>query len=350
MEQLIEQEKFCAKYNIDKDNFKKSGITWGEMEDIYADYTSKIPMLETAARTISEILRNHKDVHTVRSRVKNPEHLIEKIIRKTIEKKDKEAGFQITLKNYTQKITDSIGLRVLHLYKDQAFQIDKMIRENWEPEEKVTIYHRKGDDNSLADGQDPALFEHKEHPVGYRSWHYLIKSQITKHHYIAEIQVRTIFEEGWSEIDHQLRYPYHVDNELLKNQLLVLNRIAGSADEMVNNIKETLITLDVLNKEKEERDSLIASLQDEVKALSKKSKVEGADFSVISDTLKKLKEVQQTAIDFSDLKVSIPPNIGNIIYNSNESYGLNNDGFVEYESAEQNSSLDSINQLEKKGT
>lgn len=33
--------------------------------------------------------------------------------------------------------------------------------------EKVTMYHRKGDDDSLSDGQTPAFFEHKEHPVGY---------------------------------------------------------------------------------------------------------------------------------------------------------------------------------------
>jgi len=294
MEQLLRKEDFFVKYNITKEDFEETGINWIDMEKIYKDYLSRIPILETGARTISEILRTHQDVHTVRSRVKDPEHLIEKIIRKTSEKKQNEPDFQITLANYPEKVTDLIGIRVLHLYKDQAIQIDKMIRENWEPMEKVTIYHRKGDDDSLSDGQDPKLFEHKEHPVGYRSWHYLIASQITKHHYIAEIQVRTIFEEGWSEIDHQLRYPYHLDNELLKNQLLVLNRMAGSADEMVNNIRETLRTIEILNEEKAERDSLIFSLEEEVKALSKKSNVNQTDFSGIVNTLGKLKEIEFT--------------------------------------------------------
>ncbi|MDN4862810.1 hypothetical protein [Priestia megaterium] len=294
MKQLLRKEDFFAKYNITREDFEKTNIDWGDMDNIYRDYLSRLPILETAARTISEILRTHQDVHTVRSRVKNPEHLIEKIIRKTSEKKKNEPNFEITLENYPEKVTDLIGIRVLHLYKDQAIQIDKMIRENWEPMEKVTIYHRKGDDDSLSDEQDPEFFEHKEHPVGYRSWHYLIASQITKHHYIAEIQVRTIFEEGWSEIDHQLRYPYHLDNELLKNQLLVLNRMAGSADEMVNNIRETLRTLEILNDEKAERDSLIFSLEEKVKALSKKNNVNQTDFRGIVDTLGKLKEIEFT--------------------------------------------------------
>ena len=36
-------------------------------------------------------------------------------------------------------------MRVLHLYKDQAINLDEMIRENWELAEPVTIYFRHGD-------------------------------------------------------------------------------------------------------------------------------------------------------------------------------------------------------------
>ena len=87
---------------------------------------------------------------------------------------------------------------------------------------------------------------------------------------MAEIQIRTIFEEGWSEIDHQLRYPYYVGDQILTNQLLVLNRLAGSADEMVNSIKETLERFKELNKEKQESQDTIEELRKEIRNLNLK--------------------------------------------------------------------------------
>ena len=53
-----------------------------------------------------------------------------------------------------------------------------------------------------------------------------------------EIQVRTVFEEAWSEIDHIIRYPYDVDNPVLTEYLAIFNRIVGSADEMGMFIKK----------------------------------------------------------------------------------------------------------------
>jgi putative GTP pyrophosphokinase len=76
-----------------------------------------------------------------------------------------------------------------------------------------------------------------EHKYGYRSIHYLIQSMPNKEIITSEIQVRTIFEEGWSEIDHHIRYPYDVDNPVLKPYISIFNRLAGSSDEMGSYIK-----------------------------------------------------------------------------------------------------------------
>ena len=70
------------------------------------------------------------------------------------------------------------------------------------------------------------------HPFGYRSVHYLLALKPSKNLMVAELQVRTIFEEAWSEIDHHIRYPYQADNPILGNYLEIFNRLAGSADEM----------------------------------------------------------------------------------------------------------------------
>ena len=47
-----------------------------------------------------------------------------------------------------------------------------------------------------------------------------------------EIQGRTLFEEGWSEIDHDIVYPYFKDDEMLTDFSTLLNRLSGMADEM----------------------------------------------------------------------------------------------------------------------
>ena len=49
-----------------------------------------------------------------------------------------------------------------------------------------------------------------------------------------EIQGRTLFEEGWSEIDHDIVYPYFQDDEMLKDfsTLLKPSSSSGMADEM----------------------------------------------------------------------------------------------------------------------
>lgn len=62
----------------------------------------------------------------------------------------------------------------------------------------------------------------------YRSLHYIIKYK----GYYVEIQGRTLFEEGWSEIDHDIVYPYYQDDEMLSDFSTLLNRLAGMADEM----------------------------------------------------------------------------------------------------------------------
>lgn len=272
MVNLIEdKDKFFDKYNIEKEKFDKTGLMWDELREIYEDYSEQTHLLRVAGQNIAEILRVHPDAHSVRMRVKDPEHLIEKLIRKKI----KNEKFTFDVKNYKERVTDLIGLRVLHLSKDDANYIDKAIRDNWNLAETATIYYRKGDlnDDEISNESQKTCnekdldFIYKEHPAGYRSWHYLIETNLTKEKYIAEIQVRTIFEEGWSEIDHKLRYPYNMDNERLNNQLMVLNRLAGSADEMVNSIKETITQFNKMNEVQEEQVKKIEELRNMIKQM-----------------------------------------------------------------------------------
>ncbi|HHQ4619896.1 TPA: hypothetical protein ACSP2N_003953, partial [Aeromonas veronii] len=70
------------------------------------------------------------------------------------------------------------------------------------------------------------------------------------------------FEEGWSEIDHVVRYPNFSNNQHVSNFLQIFNRLSGSADEMGSFAKQ-------LAKELQDRTEMLEKLQreyDETKA------------------------------------------------------------------------------------
>lgn len=62
----------------------------------------------------------------------------------------------------------------------------------------------------------------------YRSLHYIVRYE----EYYIEIQVRTLFEEAWGEVDHDVLYPYYKDDPVLVNFSKLINRAAGMSDEM----------------------------------------------------------------------------------------------------------------------
>jgi ppGpp synthetase/RelA/SpoT-type nucleotidyltranferase len=52
----------------------------------------------------------------------------------------------------------------------------------------------------------------------------------------CEIQVRTLMEEVWGEVDHELNYPVQTDVFSSREQLQVLARVTSSATRLVDSI------------------------------------------------------------------------------------------------------------------
>lgn len=237
MIKLLDKEEFFKEFCIEEEYFESTGLDWEELQRIYLDYTLLVPQLEKEAEYIVSKLIDLSSAHSVRRRVKKPKHLIEKIIRKG--KKYVEKG--VSVATYKQIVTDLIGIRVLHLFKDDWKNIHHEIMGLWEIRETPQINIRRGDYNvlQLQESISDMNCEIVVRDHGYRSVHYLIGVPITKKdEVLVEIQVRTVFEEAWSEIDHLMRYPYDVDNPVMTEYLAIFNRIVGSADEMGTFIKK----------------------------------------------------------------------------------------------------------------
>lgn len=247
------QNDFLKAFGISDEKFKMSKCNWANLTSIEADYVSRNSDLIPVSKSVLDVLQSCDKVHSIKSRVKDSEHLIEKIVRKCSEKPDRT----INLSNYRVEITDLIGVRAIHLFKSDWKQIHDFILGKWNPIGAPVANIRRGDpeDDFKKAGCEIAI-----HDRGYRSVHYLIEVQLTKEKFTAEIQVRSIFEEGWSEIDHLFRYPNKLEDPIMNSYLNVFNVHAGNADLMANTLM--MIQSDLTQKEK-----TIESLKAEVRKL-----------------------------------------------------------------------------------
>ncbi|HCP5812452.1 TPA: hypothetical protein OEI94_004750 [Escherichia coli] len=101
-------------------------------------------MKETAI-LLSSMLQQVNEVHSVRWRIKQPEHLMAKIIRK--KNNGAEKYNKISVDNYQKIVTDLIGIRVLHLFKKDWQSIHHFINTMWRQVEQPVIYLRTGDES-----------------------------------------------------------------------------------------------------------------------------------------------------------------------------------------------------------
>lgn len=219
-----EQADFCTEFNISGEKFRNAHMTWDELEQIAEDFERKRNEHQNTVKQHAEKLQECLGVHSLNYRVKDTKHLIEKIIRKNPQYLAR--GNSLSLSNYEHEITDLMGIRILLLFKEDWSIVHQELMKEYHQLllEPPFAYVREGDDTCLYDGR---IEVKKEKP--YRSVHYLIQSESGL---AIEIQVRTLYEEAWSEIDHKLRYPYNLTNEMLSNYINIMNRLTGMGDEM----------------------------------------------------------------------------------------------------------------------
>lgn len=278
--------QFIKDMGITKEDVEESGISIEVLKEIAEDYKENELILLDEAEYIAKKIQRCKAVHSVRWRIKSVSHLIKKIVRKLTGKEPSEKYGSINVNNYKTIVTDLIGVRAIYLFKSDWEIVHKHILSRWitKEDELVTIYHREGDIMDIY--KEYPECEQKIHFYNYRSIHYLVPAtKIQSEQVYCEIQTRTIFEEGWSEIDHKVRYPDFSEDENLMSYLTIFNRLAGSADEMGSYVNE-LVALIKKNNELEEERKI-----KEQQFLGEKEKLQ-ENIRELSTNGKNIKEVQ----------------------------------------------------------
>lgn len=215
-----------------------------QIDSLVLVYKSHRALIDTFHKQLLEALAGSEKlvalVHSIRSRLKDPEHLKDKLTRKWKKKLADGEEFNITKDNLLVQVNDLVGIRVLHLYTRQIQEIDAALREILDENQYKLVeepFARTWDDESRAFFEECNI-RTQQSPSLYTSVHYVVESA-SRTKVTAEIQVRTLMEEVWGEVDHQLNYPHQTNSLACREQLKVLARITSSATRLVDSIFST---------------------------------------------------------------------------------------------------------------
>lgn len=242
----MDKQAFMDEYQLTDADLTEANISWDELALIEAEYLKIEGTLREIGKSfIDEYLYDIETagIHSYRYRTKGVAQLLEKVIRKKKENPEKFAPLDHT--NYHKFVTDLIGIRVFFLYREDWRHFHRYITRRFENDPALYIQDRLQDFDENPDhyylaerpraymrSGDSKIYDDNEFEIVadgiYRSLHYIVKY---KGQYI-EIQGRTLFEEGWGEIDHDIVYKEAEDDEMLRDYSKLLNRLSGLADEM----------------------------------------------------------------------------------------------------------------------
>ena len=192
-------------------------------ESLKKSYEGKKSDYEETLKNLSELIQDslseNRINYTVKHRVKSFTSLHEKILR-------------IASKTDTIKITDILGLRIICPFLQDIDEVSKMLQKIFTVEE-VDV---KGAD-------------YPYHRFGYESVHFLVRIPEkclhgslceTKMNCICEVQVRTILQDAWAEVEHEIVYKSDFSplDEPLKRKLAALNANLTLSDITFQEIRD----------------------------------------------------------------------------------------------------------------
>lgn len=177
-------------------------------------------------------------IHSVKKRMKDPAHLRDKLFRRVSKAQEAGEEFNITVENLFTEITDLGGYRILHLHTRQMEKINPALLQVLAAEAQCTV--TDGPKANVWDQESESYFRSigintEYNPRMYSSVHYVVRPN-NEARVTIEIQVRTLSEEIWGEVDHKFNYPHPVDSVACGEQIKVLARVASSCTRLVDSI------------------------------------------------------------------------------------------------------------------
>ncbi|HAO30081.1 MAG TPA: (p)ppGpp synthetase [Treponema sp.] len=194
------------------------------MRNLYASYQpvfmQVLELMEQKLKTVISLPSNP----TYKSRIKSFDSYYKKILRK----KSEDAASRTLV-----PLTDMIGIRVICAFLEDLDVVEKQLQAAFD----VTEIERKGNDQTVKE-------------FGYESVHVLVK--IPKEcmptlaepqlpaDTVVEIQIRTILQDAWAEVEHELIYKseFNPFDKPLRRKLASINASLTLADIIFQEIRD----------------------------------------------------------------------------------------------------------------
>ena len=185
---------------------------------IYGPYLAYLPLiLEDFSNRIKQKNKEvkaetgYKLYEHFSARIKTSKSMTEKCHRKEL---------PVTAQSALKEIRDSIGIRIVCGFVDDIYKIVEIIR--------------NFDDCSIAVEKD---YIQNAKPNGYRSYHLIVELSTDfpdclgneRGSYFIEIQLRTIAQDSWASLEHQMKY-----NHDIKNPKRIVRELKRCADELAS--------------------------------------------------------------------------------------------------------------------
>jgi putative GTP pyrophosphokinase len=172
-----------------------------EISETLLIYRSAIKEVKTKLDILDDelkIKRKRNPIEYMKSRVKTPGSIMEKLRRK---------GFEMSIESAKKNLNDIAGIRVICSFVGDIYEIAKMLI--------------RQDDIKLIEEKD---YIKNPKPNGYRSLHLVVEVPIFFSDHAepvrVEVQIRTIAMDFWASLEHKLYYktsgesPSHITQDL----------------------------------------------------------------------------------------------------------------------------------------
>ena len=184
---------------IDLEALTASGFPEGLIEqasgfmELMMQYRCALMEVETKLNVLNAeftMKNNRNPFESIKSRIKTPKSILEKLRRK---------GFEISVKGIEENLADVAGISVICSFTDDIYYTAKM----------------------LTDQDDIRVIQVKDYiinpkPNGYRSLHLILEVPIflsnEKKNMKVEVQFRTIAMDFWASLEHKLKYKKNIEN------------------------------------------------------------------------------------------------------------------------------------------
>lgn len=186
------------------------------------EYRCAVMEIETKLKVLNEEFSreyNRNPFESIKSRLKSPESIYEKLLRK---------GYEITVKNIEEHLADVAGVRVICSFPDDIYRLARLLV--------------RQDDIILVREKD---YIKNPKTNGYRSLHLIVSIPIflsnEKKYRKVEVQFRTIAMDFWASLEHKLKYKKDVeDAETIVKQLKACADSIGTLDYQMQEIRNQI--------------------------------------------------------------------------------------------------------------